>query len=495
MKKIMKSIMVCMLLALTLSVSGKGNLLQVLAAGDSMYNATGMSIGVNYSGSIGNSHNKEFYCFEIPSSGRVKLSATAAMREIYYRIYDSEGNLVYSIDSSWDSTTQLISTNSYADLVKGTYYFVVEKINNWADCYSGNYSIKLNFTSANESFTETSSENDNTLFNANSISVNAKYDGQIADNDEKDFYRFTLPSSGRIDLIATAEMREINYHIYDSEGNSLFFIRPWWNSTTQLISTDDYIDLTKGTYYFVVEKVGVYTGNYSFKLNFTSANESFTETGSGNDNLLSSANSIVLNKQYYGQLADNDEKDFYKFTLKSAAQVSLKVMAGMRYISYSIYNKSGNRLDGGWAYWNDTSKKIDISKEIQLTAGTYYIVFERYNGRTGPYNFKLKTSSDSTAKKKTPTIKVSKKTAVYQATKVKRSSQSFKIGAKVTGNGKITYKKLSGSSKLTVGRDGKVTIRKGTKKGTYKAVVQIKAATSSQYKAKTTKITVVVKVK
>ena len=94
MKKIMKSIIICMLLALTLSVSGKSNLLQALAAGDSMSSATGISIGINYSGSITESNNKDFYRFEINSSGRVKLSAMAGIRGINYRIYDSAGNRV-----------------------------------------------------------------------------------------------------------------------------------------------------------------------------------------------------------------------------------------------------------------------------------------------------------------------------------------------------------------------------------------------------------------
>ena len=97
--------------------------------------------------------------------------------------------------------------------------------------------------------------------------------------------------------------------------------------------------------------------------------------------------------------------------------------------------------------------------------------------------------------KKTPTIRVSKKTAAYRATRVRWASQSFKIGAKVSGNGKITYKKLSGSSKLVVASNGKVTVRKGTRRGTYRAIVQIRAAQSSKYKARTVKITVTVRVK
>ena len=97
--------------------------------------------------------------------------------------------------------------------------------------------------------------------------------------------------------------------------------------------------------------------------------------------------------------------------------------------------------------------------------------------------------------KKNATIKVKKKTFTYKASKVKKANQTFNIGATVTGNGKITYTKISGSSRLKVTKAGKVTVRKGTKKGTYRLTVNIKAASSKKYKAKTKKFTITVKIR
>lgn len=471
MKKIMKSIIICILLAFVLNVSGKENSLEALAAGNSMSDAMGISIGRTYSGSITDSNSEDFYRFEINSSGRVKLLAKAGMYEIYYYIYDSKGNRVWYTDPEWNSATKLITTNEYIDLTKGTYYFLVEK----RGSYTGDYSFELTFNSANESFIETGFGSDNKLVTANNISINTKYNGQIAVNDVIDVYKFTLPSSGRINLVMTRTMYSIAYLIYDNEEKCLY-------AEEQDPDLDESfsIDLTKGTYYFAVKGVED-TGNYSFELVFTSAKESFVETGDGNNNSLLTANNIMLNKWYYGHLAKNDPIDFYEFTIKSATQISFMVKD---WSSYTFYDKWGNKLLGG--------SGSNVSKQYQMIAGTYYVSFE---GGTGSYAFKIQTSSGSTVKKKTPTIKVSRKTAVYRATKVRRASQTFKIGARVSGNGKITYKKLSGSSKLVVGKNGKVTVRKGTKKGTYKAVVQIKAAESSKYKARTVRITVTVKVK
>ena len=62
--------------------------------------------------------------------------------------------------------------------------------------------------------------------------------------------------------------------------------------------------------------------------------------------------------------------------------------------------------------------------------------------------------------------------------------------------GALTFKKVKGSKKITIAKKtGKVKVLKGTKKGTYKVTVQVKAAGNSNYKALTKKVTFKVKVK
>lgn len=97
--------------------------------------------------------------------------------------------------------------------------------------------------------------------------------------------------------------------------------------------------------------------------------------------------------------------------------------------------------------------------------------------------------------KKNAKITVLKKNFTCKAKDVKKKKQAVKINAKVSGNGKITYKKISGSKNITVSKTGKVIVKKGTKKGVYKFKVQIHAADSTQYKAKTEKVTFQIKIK
>lgn len=373
-----------------LRVDGENAIQTFLAAGNSISDATSISIGNTYNGSITSGNTVDFYKFTISSAGRVSLTATAGMRWINYYIYDSAGNSLWSKNPSWNSVTELINTSEFIDLTKGTYYFAVKK-----DSYTGNYSFRLDFSSAHESFTETGVGNNNTINTASSIRLNTSYNGQIAANDDKDFYKFDLPSSGRIVISSTARMKWINYYIYDSSGKQLWERNPSWNSTTETITTSEIVDLTKGTYYFVASRDGAITGNYSFKLNYINANESFTEVGEGTDNGISSANSISLNTNYNGQIAINDEKDFYKFTLNSATRITFTATVNIKWIYYYIYDSSGNEVWRKNSYWNEVTGKIDTSESMDLSAGTYYLAFNREGSNTGSYMFKIATHTHS----------------------------------------------------------------------------------------------------
>ena len=93
------------------------------------------------------------------------------------------------------------------------------------------------------------------------------------------------------------------------------------------------------------------------------------------------------------------------------------------------------------------------------------------------------------------------KTAKVKFSKLKKKSQKLAVSKviKLTnkGQGAITYTKASGNKKITINKKtGKVTIKKGLKKGTYKVKVKVKAAGTANYKASPAKtVTFTIKVK
>ncbi|MBQ1407466.1 MAG: leucine-rich repeat domain-containing protein [Eubacterium sp.] len=98
---------------------------------------------------------------------------------------------------------------------------------------------------------------------------------------------------------------------------------------------------------------------------------------------------------------------------------------------------------------------------------------------------------------------VKSKTATVKYSKLRKKSQTIKKSKAYTirnAKGKVTYK-LSSVSKskfkkyFKVSSSGKITVKKGLKKGTYKVKVKVTAAGDSSYNPLTKKVTVKVKVK
>ena len=142
------------------------------------------------------------------------------------------------------------------------------------------------------------------------------------------------------------------------------------------------------------------------------------------------------------------------------------------------------------------------SNESSLNAGTYTITIEgtgAYDGTTqvtymidkaaNPLIVKPKTSSVkySKLKKKAQTLKVAK---VISFTKDAKDKKTYTLSS--AKKGKKNFKKYFKISEST----GKVTVKKGLKKGTYKVKVKVKALGNANYKASAEKtVTFTVKVK
>ena len=100
-----------------------------------------------------------------------------------------------------------------------------------------------------------------------------------------------------------------------------------------------------------------------------------------------------------------------------------------------------------------------------------------------------------TVKKATPTVKITTSTLSTKASSLKSKAQTL-TALKTSGvQGTATFERVCGSSKLTISKDGKIQVKKGTKAGSYTIKVKVTSAATTNYNAaSTTKIiTVVVK--
>ncbi len=145
-----------------------------------------------------------------------------------------------------------------------------------------------------------------------------------------------------------------------------------------------------------------------------------------------------------------------------------------------------------YTYYSDKACTKALSGAPK-NAGTYYVVAsvaedEIYNGATSE-------AAKLVINKKAATIKTKTLSKSYTVATVKKAAKSYSMGASVDSKGTLTYSKTSGSKKITVTKSGKIKIAKNTKKGTYKAKIKIKAASTKNYKSASKTVTVKVVVK
>lgn len=98
-----------------------------------------------------------------------------------------------------------------------------------------------------------------------------------------------------------------------------------------------------------------------------------------------------------------------------------------------------------------------------------------------------------TTQKKTNTLVAKGKAVTVKYSKLKKKNQSLSRKKVITiknPQGALSYKKSKGNKKITVSKAGKITVKKGLKKGTYKVKIKVTASGNENYKALTKTVTV-----
>ena len=157
----------------------------------------------------------------------------------------------------------------------------------------------------------------------------------------------------------------------------------------------------------------------------------------------------------------------------------------------------GAKAKTALTYKSSNTKIATVDSKGKVTikaAGTVKITINAKATST----YKAATAKVLTVKiaKKAPTIKTKIGTKNLSYNALKKKAQVFTLGTSVNSKGTLTYKKLSGSSAVSVNsKTGKLTVKKGLKKGTYRVKVQIKSAAKGNYTAGSRTVTVTVRVK
>ena len=185
---------------------------------------------------------------------------------------------------------------------------------------------------------------------------------------------------------------------------------------------------------------------------------------------------------------------------KQAAQsITVAVKNTRNVVSRKYGDKAfsiGAKAKTGLTYKSSNTKVATVDRKGKVTikgAGTAKITISAK--ATSSYKAATKTLTVKVAKA-APVLKtkITSKNVSYSA--LRKKSQVFTLGASVSSKGTLIYAKTAGSSAFTVNKtNGKITVKKGLKKGTYKIKVKISSKATANYNAGTKTVLVTVKVK
>ena len=149
---------------------------------------------------------------------------------------------------------------------------------------------------------------------------------------------------------------------------------------------------------------------------------------------------------------------------------------------------------GGTMQYSLDNKTFGTAIPTAVKAGTYTVYYkaaaDASHTDSAVQSVKVtiaKAANTITAKAKSKTLSAKAKTK----TTIK-ASKAFTVS---NAQGKVTYKKSSGKNKITVASNGKITVKKGLKKGTYTVKVKVTAAGNANYNKATKTVTLKIKVK
>ena len=425
-----------------------------------------ISVNKEYAGNINKYGDCDYYSFYLPQPGYVSF-----MFSHEYVDSDEKGKKLNADKYFWglylygedDIQNELLShcykgnitkINSYGTGLPAGYYHIKIRGQIYLSNYWNptTYHFTVNYTPS--SYYEC--ERNNNPGDASEVEFDTTYNGNICRTtggyleyyNDDDYYEFTMDNPGNISITFSHETLDAKDPYWDVllYGSGDFNNSLWQNSYAANVptaQTSEKISLAKGKFYIQV------------KAHKPKANQK---------------NSDVL---YHIRINKVISIDISKAVISG---IKSKTYSGKAVTQDPKVVLNGNTLRKGTDY--------SISYNNNIDAGTAIMTIEGRGDYQGTIvrTFKIKKTA----------IKISAKTVKLIASELKKKGKTIKVNKAfdITKNtGKTTFTKKSGNKKITISKSGKVTVKKGLKKGSYTVKVKVKAAGNKNYKAATKTVT------
>ncbi|MDE7098441.1 MAG: hypothetical protein K2O60_04780 [Ruminococcus sp.] len=244
-------------------------------------------------------------------------------------------------------------------------------------------------------FAEDTDETGNTMFTAVDIILNDAITGKIDDYSDEDWYKFTLSTAGKLifapNIFGEGNVSASFQIINETDDNKVIDKR---SNVSGILRYTYY--LTAGDYYINLSHYGMsYELDYEAKLSFTPYESTFD---GANNNSITKASEIELEKNYSSFIVPADSKDYYTFNLDKDDDIALNFEGDISAIDWTLYNnKNEEILNGTYTRDAEISDLIVKNNYVSLKSGKYTLAFNAsvesdFPDTTyyyGSYNFSL----------------------------------------------------------------------------------------------------------
>lgn len=361
-KRIIGVLMTALLMAAMMYAAVFANEIYAYDSTDEARNGSAVPFNTNVSGQITFEDRTDYYKVDLPESGRLSVNVHSDIKKLDLKIYDSnDDHLTNEFPQKGDNTYTF-------DLSAGTYYLNFDEF-----IGTGDYSFSLDYSASGETYTE---ENDtiDAVRNTTPVPFGKTINGMIALNDKTDYFKVDLAESGRLSINVHSDIKKLDLKMYDSNDEFMTNEYPQNGDNTYTY------DLAAGIYYLNFDKFNG-TGAYSFSLDYTASGETYTEENNTIDAVRNKA-AVPFGKTINGLIAFNDRKDIYKVELTGSGRLSINVHSDITKMDTILYDSYEEFVAEAYPQKGDNTYIYDLS------AGTYFLVFDKYSG-TGAYSFSL----------------------------------------------------------------------------------------------------------
>ncbi len=402
-----------------------------------------ISLGEKVTGNVSTPGDEDFFKFTVSKKGKITI------KEYYLRPLDYDG-----FDSTtlhlYDGSRRIIyeqkdgaMTSQSISVTPGTYYVRVSQCGMYGSKVP--YGFKISFSEGKGTYRI---DDFSSFQKARTIGVGSKVYGNIATSSECDYYKFTLPQAGIVDLTGARAVTGDNYLLWKS---------CLYNAKKEKIDAGmDYrnkvrVGLPAGTYYIKVTRGEKWSKKkYYLMIEYKKTNVWEKELNDTFDK----STPISLNSYVYGSMNIWSDVDCYTFTMPEDGIVKfdLSMDRDIYYVTLysSNYRQSSGRLISSATDWGDR----ETTPTVSLKKGKYYLKINADYLMGDPespnYHFRVRTSVQPAS------IKLNKTSVTLSIP----GTTTAQLKATVTGASKKVTWKSSNTSVATVSTSGKVTAKK-----------------------------------